>query len=368
MNQNVNFDKTPWQKVKKILIIRLDNLGDVLMSTPAIKAVRKNLPSYEIVLLTSQVGAKIASLVPEINRTIIFNSPWVKNTEKLSLNGENINNIVKQLKKEKFDAAIIFTVYSQNPQPAALISFLADIPLRLAYSHENPYQLLSHWVPDPEPQCFIRHEVKRLLDLVGDVGYQTDDIEFSLKISNKASILATQKLKALNINSPYIIIHPGASDNLRRYSEYGFIKVGKEISKITKSKILVTGIESENDLVQNIVDGIGDQSINSAGLFSLEELCSVIKKSSLLICSNTGPAHIASVFKTPLVDIYAKTNLQHTPWNTVSKVLYYDVQCIACQRGVCPEIKHEITDVVTPQDIVQASLQLLNIPNYYETA
>mgnify|MGYP003350186482 CR=1 FL=1 len=64
-------------------------------------------------------------------------------------------------------AAVIFTVYSQNPLPAALFATWAGIPLRLAYCRENPYALLTDWVPEPEPESFIRHEVQRQIDLVG---------------------------------------------------------------------------------------------------------------------------------------------------------------------------------------------------------
>src|SRR5438067_2491854 len=75
----------------------------------------------------------------------------------------------------QFDAAVIFTVYSQNPLPAALFCHLADIPRRLAHARENPYQLLTDWIAEPEPQRFVRHEVQRQLDLVGAIGARIDD-------------------------------------------------------------------------------------------------------------------------------------------------------------------------------------------------
>ena len=78
--------------------------------------------------------------------------------------------LIAELKARAFDAAAIFTVYSQSPLPAAYLCYLAGIPLRLAHCRENPYHLLTDWVPEPEPAARMRHEVQRQLDLVATVG------------------------------------------------------------------------------------------------------------------------------------------------------------------------------------------------------
>jgi hypothetical protein len=68
---------------------------------------------------------------------------------------------VRQISEKKFDAAVIFTVYSQNPLPTVMLAYLAGIPKRLAYCRENPYQLLTDWVPDQEPYTLIKHQVRQ---------------------------------------------------------------------------------------------------------------------------------------------------------------------------------------------------------------
>ena len=81
---------------------------------------------------------------------------------------------ILRLRRRSFDAAVIFTVYSQSPLPAALLCHLAAIPLRAAFCHENPYQLLTDWVRDPEP-ALERHEVERQLALVTELGFSPAD-------------------------------------------------------------------------------------------------------------------------------------------------------------------------------------------------
>ena len=93
---------------------------------------------------------------------------------------------IEQLRDGRFDAAVIFTVFSQSPLPAALLCYLADIPLRLAHCHENPYQLLSTGSPIPSRATEIRHEVRRQLDLVATVGARIEDERLSLRVPDAA--------------------------------------------------------------------------------------------------------------------------------------------------------------------------------------
>src|SRR5437763_12559063 len=103
--------------------------------------------------------------------------------------------MIERLRAQKFDAAVIFTVYSQNPLPSALLCYVADIPRRLAHSRENPYQLLTHWIPEREPQEFVRHEVQRQLDLVATVGATTNEARLSIRHSSAATSAVRQLLR-----------------------------------------------------------------------------------------------------------------------------------------------------------------------------
>ena len=94
--------------------------------------------------------------------------------------------MIRRLRSLGFDAAAIFTVYSQNPLPSAMLCYLAGIPLRLAHCRENPYQLLTDWLPEPEPEQLVRHEVQRQLDLVAAVGCQARDTRLSLRVPEAA--------------------------------------------------------------------------------------------------------------------------------------------------------------------------------------
>jgi ADP-heptose:LPS heptosyltransferase len=207
---------TSWDNARKILCIRLDAIGDVIMTTPALRALKADHPNRQITLLTSTAGAAIVPLIAEVDQVMVYDAPWLKATsERDDANAEFA--LIEKLRQAQFDAAVIFTVYSQNPLPSALVCYLAKIPLRLAHCHENPYQLLTHWVKDPEPEQQIRHEVQRQLDLVETVGCKIEDPRLKLTILPSAIEQVRQILHQAAIDLPWIVIHPGSTAASRRY-------------------------------------------------------------------------------------------------------------------------------------------------------
>src|SRR5690606_20238236 len=129
-----------WKNCKRILCVRPDNMGDLLMSAPAIAALKETF-QCSITLLTSSVSRQIAARIPAVDDVIVWDMPWVKHTTRATT---DFTQIVDILKQRAFDGAVIFTVFSQNPLPTALVLTLAGIPRRLCYCRENPYHLLSH--------------------------------------------------------------------------------------------------------------------------------------------------------------------------------------------------------------------------------
>ena len=131
-----------WAGAKRILCVRLDTLGDVLMTTPAIRALKGSSPGRDITLLTSSSGAEAGRLAPDVDQVLVYDAPWMKAMAS-ALTPQADLKMVEALRHGAFDAAVIFTVYSQSALPAAMLCYLADIPQRLAHCRENPDCILS---------------------------------------------------------------------------------------------------------------------------------------------------------------------------------------------------------------------------------
>lgn len=354
-----------WNTAQNVLCIRLDTIGDVIMTAPALSALKVSQPERRLTLMTSSAGAAAFSLIHAVDDLIVYDAPWLKATEP-RLDSAPEFAMIEQLRQAKFDAAVIFTVYSQNPLPAAFLCYLAGIPLRLAHCHENPYQLLTDWIKDPEPEQYIQHEVRRQLALVEAVGCLTSADLSSLSrplLHICPNALQRVQLRLLelgvNLNDRWAVIHPGATAASRRYPPEGFAIVARQLVD-TGIPVVFTGTQPEAELVQSIQQQMGAPSHSLVDHLDLSELVALLKLAPLLISNNTAPVHIASAIGTPVVDLYALTNLQHTPWGVPHRVLFHDVPCRLCYKSICPEGHHDCLRLVKPEAVVQAALELLD--------
>ncbi len=336
-----------WSNVRRVLCIRLDSMGDVLMTTPALRAVRENVD--HVTLLTSPAGAAAARLVEHVDEVIVHEAPWMKAGDAHSSQVEL--TLIERLRARRFDAVVIFTVFSQTPFPAAMLGYLAAIPLALAHCRERAYKLVSNAVPETEPEGGIRHEVQRHLDLVATVGWRVSDTRMHVRIADetRASIarLVPQAKR-------WAVVHPGASAPSRRYPPEMYREALLALATEGWS-FLMTGDASEAALIASM----NLPFANLAGQLDLERLAALIAAAPLVIANNTGPAHLAAAVGTPVVDLYALTNPQHTPWRVASRVLNHDVDCRWCFSSVCRTGHHLCLRGVPSAAVVAAANALV---------
>jgi ADP-heptose:LPS heptosyltransferase len=352
-----------WSQCRKILIIRPDNMGDVLMSTPAIRAIKESF-CPKITLLTSTKGAAVAELCNAIDEVIIFDLPWVKTDEKPNEN--ELFNLIALLKDKKFDGCIIFTVFSQNPLPTAMIAYLSGIPLRLAYCRENPYNLLTHWVPDDEPFTFIRHQVERDLNLVSTIGVQCVPKPFQLDFDDTDGTIY-DKLRAFGVEleKDYFILHPGVSEVKRRYPKEQWVTFARLLIREMNCNVLLTGTLEEAGMLNEFQEEIGDGAYAVGGMFELSDFARLIAGARTVISVNTGTVHLAAAMQTPVVVLYAQTNPQHYPWMVKNVVLAYSIpDKLKSKNEVIRYVDHQLyrlhKTLPTPQEILLAVKKLLS--------
>ncbi|MFS2217923.1 glycosyltransferase family 9 protein [Telluria sp. Tellsp104] len=350
----------PWHRARRILCVRLDSLGDVLMCTPAMRALRQAVAGRTLTLLGSPSGAAALPFVPELDDAIAWSAPWTKSA-KPATTGAAAPAPIATLAARAFDAAVIFTTYTQSALPAALLCQLAGIPLRLAHCRENPYELLSDWVPDPEPATLVRHEVQRQLALVQRVGCRSAGLGLSF-VPRPADVTAARaRLAAAGVDPdrPWILLHPGASAASRRYPAAHWAHVLRLLAQELHLPLVLTGSAEESELVDGIQFASAVPAISLAGRRALGELGAALRLAAVAVTNNTGPAHMAAAVGTPVVDLYALTNPQHTPWNVRSRVLFHDVPCRFCYKSTCPEGHQACLAGIEPQRVVDAVRALL---------
>jgi len=226
-----------WSGARRILAVRPDGIGDLLMTTPALRALRHARPGVHLGLLTSEVAAPAAALLPFVDEVLARPLPWVKSSPTADETSDL--DLIDLLREGAYDAAAIFTVNSQSPLPAALLCRLAGVPARAAHCRENPYQLLTDWLPEPEPDQPEMHEVRRQLRLVETLGFPVEDDHLSLRVPPDAMRDVRSRLLrvGVDVRSPWVLIHPGATAPSRRWPHDRFAEVARGLGAIGKKKL-----------------------------------------------------------------------------------------------------------------------------------
>lgn len=155
-------------------------------------------------------------------------------------------------------------------------------------------------------------------------------------------------------SSEYVVVHTGATAPSRRYAPERFAAAARTISRQLGVTTVLTGDRSERDIVEAIVGSAGVDAVNIAGELTVGELASLIRGAGLLISNNSGPVHIAAAVGTPVVDLYALTNPQHTPWMVPHRVLNRDVPCRYCYKSICPNGDGACLDVPVEEVVAAA--------------
>jgi ADP-heptose:LPS heptosyltransferase len=353
-------DAADWSDVRRILCVRLDNFGDVLMTTPALRALRQARPDRELVLWTSRAGAAVGTHVPDVERCLAYDAPWVSHPQ-ADAGAAADRAMLERLRAEDCDAAVIFTVCTQSALPAALMCRLAGIPRVLAHARENPYRLLSDRAPETDAFPDVRHEVQRQLDLVARVGARTHDTRLSFHVPRDAQERAEVALRAAGVDPacPFVLLHPGASAASRRYPAARFAEAVEQLRRRGGAPVVLTCGAAESALVREIQAGLSTPAPRIEDLPDLATLAAVLQKAAVFLGNNSGPAHLAAAVGTPVVDLYALTNPQHAPWGVPHRLLFHDVPCRWCLRSRCPEAHHACLEGVAPVTVADAVLELL---------
>jgi ADP-heptose:LPS heptosyltransferase len=347
-----------WAQARNLLLVRVDNLGDVLMTTPAIHAC--TALGRRLTLLASRSGAALHEHLVDLDDTIACDPPWVQGPQQ---DERADRRLIATLARRRFDAAIIFTVCTQSALPAAMLCRLAGIPLRLAHVRENPYALLSDHVRDTESvRDGMRHEVDRQLDLVGSVGYEARDkrLRFQSRPAEVRSARCRLAAAGIDPTAPYAFFHVGSSAASRRYPPERFGIAARRIRDACGMQIVFCGGPDEQALVSAAQRAMGEDSVAVSESLSLGELAAMISDAQIVVCNNSGPAHLAAACRTPVVVAYAQTNPQHTPWQVPSRVLKCEVQCRHCLKSACPLPAHPCLTGIDAASVADAALDLLD--------
>ena len=318
------------EHIRRILIRSANWVGDAIMTTPAVRAIRKDFPKAEISILAKPWVTPVFFNSPHIDQILIYDNAdkhggwWGK------------PRLSKELRKKKFDLAILF----QNAFEAALLAFGARIPNRVGYSTDGRSLLLTHRVPRMRSYKQF-HQIDYYLGILKGVGLAHEGSHPALFISETERIRAQELLEPYGIteSDSIIGINPGATyGTAKRWMPDRYAALCDKLIESYDVKLVIFGGPGEEALGGQIAEMISERCIDFCGKTSLREAMALIERCRLFITNDSGLMHVAAALNRPLVAIFGSTDPVTTgPYGKKSRIVRSPMDCSPCLKPDCPE-------------------------------
>ena len=341
---------------KNILIVRLDKIGDLVLSTPAIKAVHDAYPNSHITVLVRPYAREIVEGNPYVNEIITYDKAG---GEKGFL--KNIRFILN-LRKKRFDLALI--LHPKNRTHIFL--FLAGIPERVGYDKKLGI-LLTKKIPHIK-QYGLKHEIDYTLDLLRYVGIEPKDksLHVPIKKESEKKISDIFTKNGISGTDLVIAIHPGSSCPSKRWRVEHFAKVGDLLALNYKAKIVIMAGPKDKGFGDKTAELMKSNPLNLSGKTTIADLASILKRSNLFISNDSGPVHVACAVGTPTIAIFGRNDRGLAParWRPVGEhdiALHKDIGCEPCLSHNCKK-GFACLEAISEEEILQAAEKILRRP------
>jgi ADP-heptose:LPS heptosyltransferase len=329
----------------RVLVARLDSLGDVLLAGPAVRALSR---TAQVTMLVRRGLDAAARLLPGVHDVVEFDAAWVL-LDPPPIDHGAIADLLSAVQARRFDAAFVLTSFHQSPLPLALLLRMAEVPWIGASCEDYPGSLLDlrHRAPDGLP------ESERNLSLTRAAGFPADEMGARLAVRQPLPDISDRVG-----TEPYVVFHPGAAVPARRPTATHSREIVAALLA-AGYRVVVTGSADEATLTGFVAGGAAD---DLGGQLSMAELAAVLARADAVVAPNTGPAHLAAAVGTPVVSLFAPVvpAQQWAPYG-VPRVLLGDqlAPCRGTRMRACSIPHHPCLTSIHPTEVVAAVADLV---------
>ena len=350
----------------KILLVRLREIGDVVFTTPAVRAIRRRFPDARITYLVEPAAAAVVQPNDHIDDLIIAPRPrgFGRLTHELAL--------VRRLRSSKFDLAVDF----HGGPRASLLTWLSGAPRRIGYTIAGRSWMYTTRIERPR-ELRARHSVENQWDLLGALDIAPPDraadaVEMPVDRAAEADLAARLAGAGVAAGDRLIVMHVSAGNPFRRWPTESFAAVAAALIERDPSRsVVVTSGPSDREAALRVTDqaralaGERRDRVLSCGEFSLTELRALVDRAALFIGGDSGPMHIAATSRVPIVGIYGPTlPARSAPWRAAElraeAVETPGLPCRPCDQRTCLPGDFRCLTRIEPQQVIDAAERALS--------
>jgi len=334
----------------KILIMKFSSLGDVILSVPAIRAIKDKFGShYKITCLVAESSKEVLMRCPYIDELLVCD---FKNRDK-GLGG--VLKLGRNLRKKNFDLVVDL----QNNRNSHLLSFLSNAPARFGYDNKKMGFLLNHRIRDEKPAIDpVTHQFRVLKML----GVELKDARLELWPSENDFLYIDEFLKSEWLSATQGLVGINISASKRwRTKDWPLDDMAELCLELKKRdiRLVLTGTKDDGSSAQALLSLAREaKPINACGKTNVNQLACLIKRCAVYISSDSAPLHIAAAVATPFIALFGPTNpLRHLPPADKCVVIRKELSCSPCYKSKCR--RPRCMQLIRPQEVMAAVEKLL---------
>ncbi len=334
---------------KNILIFKMSSLGDIILSVPSLRAMRKRHPNAAIKVLVDVRFREVLDKCPYIDEVITYDP---HNRDK----GIGFLKLAGRLRAEHFDISVDL----QNNRSSHLLAFLSMIPERYGYHNKKLSFLLNRKIGLPEGSI---NPVKHQSRVLGLMGITRLDEHLELWPEKENDIWAENFLKEnwLKQDQKLVALSLSASKKwkTKNWSIQSMAELSEIMAKEKSIRVVLIGLENEAEEAKEFIRRTTAKPINAIGKTSVSKLISLIKRCDALVSGDSSPMHIASAVGTPFVALFGPTDPgRHAPPAENSRVIFRKISCSPCYKASCFK-KRKCMNLITPREVFDAVIEVM---------
>ena len=340
---------------ERILIVRTDRLGDVVLTLPMISTLRKSFPKSYISMLLRHYTGEIVEGNPYLDKILWYDDGHAPIP---------FGAMAAAIRREHFDVVVVV-----HPTPRlAWMMFISGIPQRIGTGYRYYSFLFNHRVFEHRRDA-RRHELEYNLQLLGGLGCQPPAVigiqDFGLRIPAESAVLVERRLDLLGIDdgTKIVLVHPGSGGSAREWPIEYFGDLACRLSDEPGVRIIVTGGRGEEARADAIVKATNGKAVSVVGQLGLKELAALCARASLFISNSTGPLHVAAAVGAPVIGIYPQLTpmspMRWGPYTDRKRVYVPDkpVDCRECQNE--PKLGCPCMASISVDEVLKGAHELL---------
>ncbi len=338
--------------MKKILVVNVNWLGDVIFSSPVFKALKTAYPRSKISCLAAPRVQEVLESIPGVDEIIVYDEEGSHRSPFAKL------RLIRELSQKKFDAAFLL----HRALTRALFVFLAGIPRRIGYDTKSRGAFLTCRIKAPDERKVHRSDY--YLNVVESFGVAVTDRASLLTVDAKAEKEIRDMLYGYGVDERdfLVVIHPGGNWNLKRWPARHFSLLVKQLMGTGKCKVVISGSSQDMALAGTIISELNHKPVVLTGKIDLKQLMALMKRANCVVSADSGPLHIASSVGSSVVGIFGPTRPEITGphGGGRSVILQHDVGCNRrpCYHLKCPD--NTCMQAVNVDEVIDAIRKIQN--------